>query len=200
MQQTVRGALTEAFFVVLGVVLALAANQWREERAAQRQADSALASILEEMQTNQAVVADSLDYHSQLLEMIRTTEQPTPRDFTRGFIAPAAIFRTAWQAASQTGALENMEYATVLELSRVYASQERYEHQARVAGEIIYRELFTRGIGAVVDKPANLAALIATFSYREQELLGLYEGCLATLAGRGIEPLIAETGDAAEVR
>ena len=36
-----RGALFEAAFVVLGVVLALAANEWREDVAHRRQAESA---------------------------------------------------------------------------------------------------------------------------------------------------------------
>lgn len=181
-------ALFEAFFVVLAVALALAANEWRQARADRQQARSALASIVEELKSNRAAVESSRDYHRDRLQFIarlqRESAAPGPRDFPRGFVGPAQVFQTAWDAAGETGALAHMEYATVLELSRLYARQERYEIQAAAIGEVIYGELFRNGMAGVLENFANLSALIATFSYRETQLLERYDEMLTSLGHR----------------
>jgi hypothetical protein len=58
-----RPILLEAAFVVLGVVLALGANEWRKSYVDRRNAEAALASIREELQANRTVVGESFDYH-----------------------------------------------------------------------------------------------------------------------------------------
>ncbi len=184
-RDAIQKALFEAFFVVLAVALALAANAWLQSRAEREQARSALASVVEELKTNRSAVQESLDYHSGLLEMIRRLQQesstPGRRDFPRGFVNPARIFQTAWDAATETGALAHMEYATVLELSKLYARQQRYEAQTSTAGEILYEEMFRAGVGGVLENYANLATIISTFSYREKQLVEFYDQTLSTL-------------------
>lgn len=184
-RDSIQKALFEAFFVVLAVALALAANEWRQSRAAREQAVSALASVVEELKSNRAAVQDSFDYHSQRLQVLAKLQGdssvPSGRDFPRGFVNPAQIFKTAWDAATETGAVAHMDYAIVLELSKLYARQEGYETQSKVTGEIIYRELFRGGIGAVLENYANLAVIIRTFSYREQQLLEFYDQTLVAL-------------------
>lgn len=186
-RQAITAALFEAFFVVLAVALALAANEWRQGLADRAQARSALASIVEELRSNRAAVAEARDYHRGRLELLRQLEHesrpPAPDTFPRGFIAPAQVYATAWTSATETGALTHMEYATVLELSRIYARQERYEEQARSVGAIIYGELLRRGLGGMVENLSNLASLIGTFAYREQQLLEYYD---QTLGGLGV--------------
>lgn len=186
-RQAITAALFEAFFVVLAVALALAANEWRQGVADRRQASSALASIVEELQSNRTAVAEALTYHSGRLELLQELQRepraPDPRAFPRGFVAPAQLFATAWASATATGALAHMDYDTVLELSRIYARQERYEQQARSVAEIIYGELFRHGVGGVVENLANLGTLISTFAYREQQLLEYYD---QTLGGLGV--------------
>ena len=49
-----------------------------------------------------------------------------------------------------------MEYSTVLELSRLYARQERYELQSTAVGQILYAELFRGGVEGVLENYANL--------------------------------------------
>lgn len=184
-RQTIRAALFEAIFVVLGVVLALAANEWRQAVADRRQAESALESIVEEIESNRVAVAGSLEYHEERLELLRQVreggEPLHAGRFPRGFVMAAPTYQTAWASAAETGALRHMPYEAVLRVSRVYARQARYEEQTRRTGEILYEELYRGGQQAVLQNPAGLATLIGTFVFRERELLERYDEILATL-------------------
>ena len=184
-RDAIQKAIFEAFFVVLAVVLALAANEWRQDRADRRQASAALGSIVEELRSNRAAVQDSLEYHSGRLDLIQRLESesraPGIRDFPRGFINPARVFQTAWDAASETGALGHMDYSQVVELSRLYARQERYQAQEQAIGGLIYGELFRGGVGGILENYTNLASIIRTFLYRERQLVEFYDRTLAAL-------------------
>ena len=103
-----RTLLLEVFFIVLGVVLALAANDWREHSSNLRRADTALESIRDELDTNRQAVDEALAYHAHLFDTLRTYLQPaSQRDgatpapqpdmgvFREGFIHPATTFSTA---------------------------------------------------------------------------------------------------------
>ncbi len=184
--ETVRSALLEAAFVVLGVVLAFAANEWRESRADQAAARQAMETILDELESNRSSISEALEYHRGLLEMLFAEHEegwaPRGEQFSRGFIAPAQLSRTAWASASETGALAKMDFEVVNLLSSAYAQQERYEAQVLSVGAIIYGELFRGGTEAIAANYRNLASLIATFSYREQQLLASYDRILGELA------------------
>ena len=89
---TLRSAFFEAVFVVFGVVLALAANEWRQEVKAQERAESALDSMKLELQTNLDLVVASRNYHESQAEklqgMIAQKQTPSMRDFPKGYIHP----------------------------------------------------------------------------------------------------------------
>ena len=184
-RHAITSAMFEAFFVVLAVVLALAANEWRQNRADREHAASALASVVQELQANRAAAEESREYHSGLMRMIFEARTESTRldgrDFPRGFVFPARLFRTAWESAAETGVLSHMEYATVLELSRLYAQQARYEAQVKAISELIYGELFRKGASEMAEDAEGLASLIGAFSYRETELVSIYDEMLALL-------------------
>ena len=54
-------ALFEAFFVVLGVILALSANEWRQNQAAKAKAESALQEIHDELASNMQLVEEAVE-------------------------------------------------------------------------------------------------------------------------------------------
>ncbi len=183
--ELLRSALFESAFVVLGVTLALAANEWRESRMHRRQAEAAVASIVEELRANRAGVASSLAYHRSRLDTLYAHREgdwvPPLQLFSRGFISPAQLDQTAWTSASETGTLTHIPYAEVLRLSRVYAQQARYGDQARIVGEILYAELYEGGRESVLQNRRNLTGIIETFRYREGQLLETYDSVLAAL-------------------
>lgn len=186
-KDAVKSALFEAGFVVLGVILALAANEWRQDRADHQQSRQAVASIHEELKANRAAIAESMEYHLGLMEMLRAEHEegwvPEARQFPRGFIFPARVARTAFDSASETGALAKTDFATVVKLSGIYAHQDRYEFQVRSIGEVIYTEMFRGGARAIAENYRNLTGIIGTFIYRESEVLALYDETLADLDG-----------------
>lgn len=175
-------ALFEAVFVVLGVVLALAANEWRKSRADLAQANTALTEIVRELDANRQAVATALDYHRGLIHNItqaaENSAKPSLRDFSKGFIAPAQIHSTAWSAATEIGVLTSMPYESVVALSRVYAQQETYQEQAKSVAQIIYAELYRGGAPAIIANADNLVNVLQIFVYREQQLLETYNTLL----------------------
>lgn len=182
-----RPVLLEAFFVVMGVVLALAANEWRQARADSRRAHVALQSIRDELAANREMVAQSLAYHITLADTLRgyaahgAEAVPDARVFARGFIFPAPIVSTAWETAAATNALHHMPYETVVRLNRAYEQQRTYEFQAEQVGQIIYTRLFNDGYEAVLRNYANLATVVGTFWYRECQLIAAYDETSARL-------------------
>ncbi len=188
--------MVEAFIVVLGVVLALAANEWREHYNRKQHAETALEGILSELHVNRRAIDSALAYHLQLDDTLRgfmrqasqgALPYPDGRLFSKGYIAPATLLNTAWDASNATDAVTDMNYADVLMLSRIYEKQRSYEDQARLGGQLIYAKLFSEGHEGMVRNYANLSTIIATFWYIECGLLESYGQVLAQL-GQESEP------------
>ncbi|MEE8595438.1 MAG: hypothetical protein V3T25_06155 [Gemmatimonadota bacterium] len=62
--------VVEGFSVMLAVLLALAADSWREDRANRELAALARASVLEEVRGNLAELEDTREDHVRLLERL----------------------------------------------------------------------------------------------------------------------------------
>ncbi len=118
LRNSLRSASLEAAFVVFGVVVALAANEWRQDVKAQELADAALVTIVAELETNLELVRASRDYHQSTVgmmqEKMKTGETVAASDFPRGFINPAWVTDTAWGVAQETGVLADFDYETLL--------------------------------------------------------------------------------------
>lgn len=178
-------AAFEASFVVLGVILAYATNEWREARVHRRDAATARMAIVTELRGNRTRLEQSLAYHRELMDTIfrRPVSAPplSAGFFRRGFIAPAAISTTAWKVAAETGALSHMPYSEVLAISEIYGPLERYEAQAMNAGQFMYGELFRAGPTGVAAQATQLGAIIGAFGYREAELIARLDAVFSRL-------------------
>jgi hypothetical protein len=189
-----KGAIIEAFFVVLGVVLAFAVNEWRSARHDAERAQVALESILEELETNRQAAKDSSVYHGRLIAELRSFEAENPegvppiRMFDQGFVSPAYPLTTAWDAATATNAITHLAYEDVLLLSRVYADQARYGQQAVMVGEVLYRRLFDEGREGIQNNYRNLMGIIGTFYFREKQLIQVYDNALRALGREVRDP------------
>ena len=185
----VKKAFFEALFVVLGVILALAGNAWREGRANDRRAAVAMTSIAEEIRVNKEAVADALSYHQSQLEELRGPHpadwRPQPSLFSRGFIYVAPVYGDAWRAASSSGLFEHLPYETLLVLSRVYSQQALYERQGQNVFPLIYEQLYSDGPDAIFENHTGLSSMISTFTYRETRLVEEYERVLQQLESSG---------------
>jgi hypothetical protein len=181
-----RSILLEASFVTLGVLLALAADEWRESYNQRRHAATALASVREEIEANHKAVRESLDYHMGVSNALRAFTQqarqgdvaapryPDSRIFSQGFVKPASLLYTAWEAANATNAVSHMAYTDVLALGRIYEQQRYYEKQSEHVGQLIFATLFHEGFQGMVQNYANLSVIVRAFSFRECQLLEAY--------------------------
>ncbi len=181
--------LLEASFVVLGVFLALVANEWRANANARDRGENARTGILEELRTNRAAVAAAAAYHEALFDSLGAQmgpdgKAPTPALFSEGFVKPATALTTAWDAAKATDAVNHMDYDDVLAFSRLYAMQERYATTAENTGSIIFGEIMARGVPGVAANYRNLIYLIGSFLHLERGLLHEYDTVLARFGGQ----------------
>lgn len=179
----------ETFAVGLGITAALAVGNWQADRADRAKAARAHTSLVEELRANRALVDESRAYHQGLLDSLRAHYAArrgavSPRLFTRGFVHPATPSSTAWEAATSTGALELLDYADVLALSRAYAAQENYRESSRTAGQIVYQALYASGTEGVAGEARRLVPLIASSMYLETQLVAELDSALASVSDR----------------
>ncbi|MFB3134018.1 MAG: hypothetical protein ACE10K_15985 [Rhodothermales bacterium] len=125
--------LLEVFFIMLGVMVALAANEWREGRALDKRTDAALENIRLEILRNQQTLQQRLPYHEALHDSL-TSYLPELRNvsfqdvdgrrlgMSRGsfFII---VYDAAWQTALTSQTLPNVDFETLTLLSNIYQFQ-----------------------------------------------------------------------------
>ncbi len=129
--------LIEVSLIILGVLLGLFFNEMRLQQKNHDRAQVALLQINSELHYNRDQVADIANHHtavrdslSVLISRMDNLESPislqkiisvVPGGF--GFVR---LQQHAWSLAVELGTLENMDYRTATELSRVYDLQELY--------------------------------------------------------------------------
>ncbi|WP_373072525.1 hypothetical protein [Zeaxanthinibacter enoshimensis] len=179
----IRAILLEASLVVLGVILAFSINQCRENRDDETHAEHALQTVYLEVKNNRELIASNLAYHRYLADTLKAfigkdSILPSISVFNKGFIAQGQPLSTAWEAASATEALRDMDYNTVLELSGLYQLQRRYDFQSRAIGDQLYGLMIQQGMRSVLQKSNNLLNIIYMFIYREEQLIKSYDDFL----------------------
>jgi hypothetical protein len=180
-------ALFEAAFVVLGVILALAANEWREARQHRLQAESARTAIANELRENRRLLDSSRTYHERIVAAIVNAPPNTRftvQQFLGGFIQPAQVSTTAWEVASETGALSHMPFDQVLAISQVVALERRYDAMALSTGQLIYGELYKIGPAGVAANARNLGSILRAFSFREGQVIRMIDSTVTLLERR----------------
>lgn len=176
----------ETFAVVLGVTLALFADGCKEDAEGRARAANVRTALVAEVQANRALVAESRDYHRMLMDSLgarlqRDAGPPSLALFSRGFLHPARVRATAWEAAAATDALSLLPYDDVLAFSELYAAQEAYREGSRNAGRIVYDALFTSGTAGIAANYRNHLSLVSSTWYLEGDLLGAYRSALAAV-------------------
>ncbi len=176
--------LLEAFFVVLGVFLALAANEWREDRNARKRAEIAAASIVEELQANREALREASAFNMALLDSLQAylpEDAPPlpPYFFAGGFFRPARLFTTAWDAARSTDALNHIPYDEVLQFSTLYDVQGAYETQTEQVGRLLYTKMMDEGFEGATANYRNFHAVLIGLTYFEHYLVSEYDRVLS---------------------
>lgn len=128
-------ALVESVFVVGSILLALAVDEWAENRDFAELADQSLGIFEQEILQNRNRIEDGLPYHQgirDVLGQMRLTQPPVVdlRSIMEG-LEPPVLLSTAWETALATGALTHMDFEVVRALSLTYSIQEGFTASTR---------------------------------------------------------------------
>lgn len=181
--------LAESVLIVLSVLLALAVNEWRDERERAARAEMALASIEAELRENAEAVERARTRHRVKMDTLSayaaSGRLPPPEVYLYGMFSPGALHSTAWESAREAGVTSDIPYDLVLTLSRVYDAQNRYRALAAAMTEDIMRDVRREGMEIVMrDRFRSFIPLQLDFANREASLSEDYEAVLGVLAER----------------
>ncbi len=170
--------LIEAFSVALAVGLALAIDNWKEDRALNRQANALrdavaaeMRSNLEELQRVLPKITSNLAEAEQVVKSEADTEQGS-----RLAVTSAVLTAAAWQTTQNSNnAVERLSPAWRIKVAKAYELQELYQRQQEAAMDALV-QFTTRREGRASDEE-----LIKTLFYQVRmqkagnlELTGAY--------------------------
>jgi hypothetical protein len=121
----------DALSVVFAVLVALAVDEWNEERGLREQADRARVAVISELGANREELRlgttssqEMLESASETLGYLRRGEELPDRPFDGSL---PDFSDAAWETARVTGIVAYMDYEWVLETARVYETQDLTE-------------------------------------------------------------------------
>jgi len=175
----------EVFVIVLGVTLALGANELRQRYLDRQQVEAATASIAAELQFNCERLTQTQTYHDQVIAELDSLRAARSVDDADGMATmqelptwngynPAFITSAAYETAQATGALELMPYEQALGLGRYYTFVELYQETIRQSVGAVLRagEPTVTQIEATVQITNELQRTLAPQSCQGAEQLG----------------------------
>ena len=176
----------DLLLVILGALLALAGEEWRDSHQRRTQAAAALASIRDEIKRNADLVTRAQTHHLALVDTLgklaKARQLPSDSLCMNGIFNPASVTSIAWQTARETGALGNVPLKTLLALAPAYDRQERYRALSDAMGAEIMADVRRDGMTSVLCTHfAQFIPLDIDFANRESVLLERYRGALAHL-------------------
>lgn len=178
--------LIESALIVFSVLLALALDQNMQDRQRNAQAQAALGSIRDELEANLRNLERAKNNHRAMFDSLTryaSLNQPVPeRIYLAGIFNPAPTYAVAWESARETGAVSDMPYDLVLQLSRVHAEQSRYRELADALVQDVMMQVRREGAESVLrDHATDFMSLQSDFVNREQHLVDTYRVVLARL-------------------
>ena len=126
--------LVEFFSIVLGVLLALGLNEWRENRSHQSQANAALLNIKNELQSNLRALTILHENNAETIKVMAENKN-TDSGGERKFIPGLQLRETAWETFLSTNISNYVDYKTVLILSETYSMQSVYKQTGSLLAE-----------------------------------------------------------------
>ena len=129
--------LFESFLITISILVALALDEWRENRQDEQAIQQALSNFVSEIQRNKARIEDTAPFNRGLLEVLRNHYENRDIGSVDDYVnmvesyAPAELRTTAWETALATGSLAEMEYDLVSVLSFTYGKQSDYQIATR---------------------------------------------------------------------
>ena len=178
--------MVESVLVVGSILLALALDEWNEDREFEDLATRSLVNFEREIRQNRLRLEDATPFHVGLRDVLANMDAgsaavpaTTIRNILEGF-QPALLVSTAWETAVATGALGYMDYEVVAGLSLTYNMQERLVTLNRSGMNDLLVGGFRSGEADLLVYTANRYMRELTES--EQGLRGVYDLVLGLIA------------------
>lgn len=177
--------------VILGVLIALAVDEWRDDRRKATEARAALTELRRELDANHAIILRRQALHRQLdsllgatLDQHLATERVGRKVVLNGWFGlarsgfgPAHGSELAWQLALQSRAVEQFDPATRLLLARLYDENAQLRAVSEQALNSLFATPATEGgniFGSVLAAKGSMGDVVAG----EQRLAELYPRAL----------------------
>ena len=140
MKSNIKKYLGEGLLIIFSVLFALFINKTFEDYKTRQERDIAKASIIKELQDNQAILKNWKEKHieirNRITEMIAGKNDSLKSElkkysylnlglFTNNeSLIDAILMSTAWESARTTGIISEFDYKTIQKLTQVYTMQE----------------------------------------------------------------------------
>ena len=124
--------LFESALIVVSILVALALDEWRDNRQNDQLIKHALSSFVSEIRQNKARVEDAAPFNQGLRNVLSRHYQDDDISSVDEFVtmvesySPVVLQSSAWDTAMATGSLAKMDYNVVSALSLTYSMQNRY--------------------------------------------------------------------------
>jgi len=187
--QMIRPALTEILSIVIGVLLALAVNEWNENRVQTEKADEAIRNIIHEIDSNIKLMVIVNKNNKTIIELLNNESvAPTKEKNNQQFLPGLQIQDTAWKTLQSTGVSQHIKYSKLYMLSNVYSLQEIYKKLGynliqNVASHRILLSVKEKGVSNSIDSKVFLTDMELIESV-ESALLNNYKKTLEQLKSK----------------
>lgn len=184
-----KSIFVEVSSIVAGVLIALAVNEWNENRVKQARVEEALENIAQEIARNTQL----LEFiHQKNLEVIAGFENSAEHaQKNQQYIPGLQLQKTAWETTLNTGVSEFIDYKTLYGIAEVYSLQDIYKSLAYQFVQTIMTAKVT-GVKrqldlAKIDDKELYGDNIAMLVMNEQAILEQYKDALSMLRKRGVK-------------
>lgn len=151
----------EVISIVAAVLIALAVDEWWEDRENVEMAETALAAVVEEVRSNRLRLVSAEEQINTVLEELQQAVELLQNDETPAGLgvdySVALLSTAAWQTAQVTRAVHYLEWDTVASVASVYDLQSFFLRNQDQLTDLIAEMSVTGN-----DNPAPMIQRIAT--------------------------------------
>lgn len=173
-------AVGEIILVFIGIFMALQFNNWNEEKKIQKNIQTTLNLLKDEINTNKMSISNVKDYHIMIRDTLRKIDMPKTEEninkalgFWRGMRTPR-LRDAAFQTSIQAGVSKEFNPTLLNTLNNLYTYQESYNAFNTQSIQIFFNADFTdaKSFGKTM---AKVQMTMNDLYYYEKELTELFD-------------------------
>lgn len=170
-------AAFEAGLIVVGLIGALALNDWHDRRQRDQSVRDALASIRIELQSNLTSIVEVIKFNENLMGVL-TESAKTGKPYMDRIVAGMDLSTTAWDAARDAGISNDIPFPILMVLGRAYTSQGGFVREI----EFFLNQMYTGSVAYDMRKePLGLRGILSDYTHHARRLRQHYQDALAAL-------------------